>query len=221
MTLCEYWHIIWEHLVVNTGTRDAKQPIQRHPAWGSLQRTCLPPLAASTSWKETSRNVGIAMINHPCLMVYTTHVWWLGGWFIIAIPTLIALQATSELWTSMECMATARCFKLSHNGTCFSGMNCGLPSATMINGLHKRPSSEATKMACQPAYQAGREVKRALRICGKDIWAFWDILRDQWQTADRHQGSEVCCLHPFFPYFPSTIFTILYWPITVNLLNKQ
>ena len=27
-------------------------------------------------------NVGIAIINHPFLMV-----WWLGGWFIIAIPT--------------------------------------------------------------------------------------------------------------------------------------
>ena len=33
-------------------------------------------------------NVGIAIINHPCLMVYTTHLWWLGGWFVIAIPTL-------------------------------------------------------------------------------------------------------------------------------------
>ena len=26
-------------------------------------------------------------------MVYTTHLWWLGGWFIIAIPTL---QETSK-----------------------------------------------------------------------------------------------------------------------------
>ena len=34
-------------------------------------------------------NVDIAIINHPFLMVYTTHLWWLGGWFIIAIPTLI------------------------------------------------------------------------------------------------------------------------------------
>ena len=33
-------------------------------------------------------NVGIAIINHSFLMVYTTHLWWLGGWFIIAIPTL-------------------------------------------------------------------------------------------------------------------------------------
>ena len=24
----------------------------------------------------------------PILMVYTTHLWWLGGWFIIAIPTI-------------------------------------------------------------------------------------------------------------------------------------
>ena len=33
------------------------------------------------------------VINHPnvwsFLMVYTTHLWWLVGWFIIAIPTLI------------------------------------------------------------------------------------------------------------------------------------
>ena len=36
------------------------------------------------------------------------------------------------------------------SGTCFSGMNCGMPSATMINGLHNRPSSDATKIACQP-----------------------------------------------------------------------
>ena len=27
-------------------------------------------------------NVDIAIINHPCLMVYTTHSWWLGGWFM-------------------------------------------------------------------------------------------------------------------------------------------
>jgi len=25
-----------------------------------------------------------------------------------------------------------------------------MPSATMINGLHNRPSSDATKIACQP-----------------------------------------------------------------------
>ena len=33
-------------------------------------------------------HVGIAIINHQFLMVYTTTLWWLGGWFIIAIPTL-------------------------------------------------------------------------------------------------------------------------------------
>ena len=33
-------------------------------------------------------NVGIAIINHPVLMVHTIHWWWLEGWFIIAIPTL-------------------------------------------------------------------------------------------------------------------------------------
>ena len=33
-------------------------------------------------------NVGIAIINHLFLMVYTTHLWWLGGWFLIDVPTL-------------------------------------------------------------------------------------------------------------------------------------
>ena len=37
-------------------------------------------------------NMGIAIINHPLLMVYTTHLWWLGGWFIHAIPTLYTLR---------------------------------------------------------------------------------------------------------------------------------
>ena len=31
-------------------------------------------------------NVGIARINNPFLVVYTTHVWWL--WFVIALPTV-------------------------------------------------------------------------------------------------------------------------------------
>ena len=39
-------------------------------------------------------NVGIAIINHPCLMVFTTHLWWLGGWFIIAIPTFDAPKSS-------------------------------------------------------------------------------------------------------------------------------
>ena len=34
----------------------------------------------------------IAIINHPFLMVYTIHLWWSGGWFIIAIPTLNQIQ---------------------------------------------------------------------------------------------------------------------------------
>ena len=37
-------------------------------------------------------NVGIATINHPFLMVCPTHLWRLGGWFIIAIPTLLPLD---------------------------------------------------------------------------------------------------------------------------------
>ena len=45
---------------------------------------CVPsatPTATRTATKTT--NVGVA-INHQFLMVYTTHLWWLGGWFIIA-----------------------------------------------------------------------------------------------------------------------------------------
>ena len=43
------------------------------------------------SQEKRSGNMCIAIINHSCLMVYTIytiHLWWLGGWFIIAIPTL-------------------------------------------------------------------------------------------------------------------------------------
>ena len=50
-------------------------------------------------------NVGTAIINHQFLMVYTNHLWWLGGWFIIAIPTL------HELWSPLHfyphCLAIA------------------------------------------------------------------------------------------------------------------
>ena len=43
--------------------------------------------------------VGIAIINHQFLMVYTSHLWWSGGWFIIAIPTLlIYLSLRSGGW---------------------------------------------------------------------------------------------------------------------------
>ena len=37
-------------------------------------------------------NLGIAMINHSFWMVYTTHLWWFGGWFIIVIPTLMEIN---------------------------------------------------------------------------------------------------------------------------------
>ena len=36
-------------------------------------------------------HVGIAIINHRILIVYTNHLWWLGGWFI-AIPTLLMID---------------------------------------------------------------------------------------------------------------------------------
>ena len=71
----------------------------------------LVPGVSTEVWFRSGRNqwmghVGIAIMNHPFLMVYTclyhpcmmirgmvyycytTHLWCLGGWFIIAIPTL-------------------------------------------------------------------------------------------------------------------------------------
>ena len=39
-------------------------------------------------------NVGIAIIIHPFLMAYTTHLCWLGGWFIIAIPMINPWRAS-------------------------------------------------------------------------------------------------------------------------------
>ena len=37
-------------------------------------------------------------------MVYTTHLWWLGGWFIIAIPTLESWnqQKTPTFWLEIS-----------------------------------------------------------------------------------------------------------------------
>ena len=42
-------------------------------------------------------NVGIAIINNPFFMIYTTHSWWLRGWFIIATPRLQYIQCTYTL----------------------------------------------------------------------------------------------------------------------------
>ena len=39
-----------------------------------------------------------APIIHPFLMAFSTHLWWLGGWFIIAIPTLL----TTSLWVNSK-----------------------------------------------------------------------------------------------------------------------
>ena len=47
-------------------------------------------------------NVAIAIINHPFLMVYTTHQWWLGGWFTTAIPTLPAILRVSWIFCSHQ-----------------------------------------------------------------------------------------------------------------------
>ena len=52
-------------------------------------------------------NVGIAKIDHQFLMVYTNHLWWLGGWFIIAIPTLspVSLSQSSKHYTERYTLA--------------------------------------------------------------------------------------------------------------------
>ena len=45
-------------------------------------------------------------------MVYTTHLWWLGGWFIIAIPTVVMISRTG-------------CWKYEYNYT-FEQVNRGI-----------------------------------------------------------------------------------------------
>ena len=50
------------------------------------------------TYRWITYNVGIAIINHTILMVHTTHLWWLGGWFIIAIPTLSSYEYELNLY---------------------------------------------------------------------------------------------------------------------------
>ena len=73
---------------------------------GYLSNRFIWKYVASTAWSSSFQiiwsmgvyNVGIAIINHPCLMVYTTHLWWLGGEFIIAAPTLLRFQPHHLTW---------------------------------------------------------------------------------------------------------------------------
>ena len=53
-------------------------------------------------------NVGMAIINHPLLMVYTTDLWWL-GWFIIAIPTLQKSKTISKQARILTRISFLRC----------------------------------------------------------------------------------------------------------------
>ena len=64
------------------GRRISKVPGTRYGQW--YRKWGVQPL--ELDWKKN--NVGIAIINNPFLMIYTTHLRWLGRWFIIAIPTL-------------------------------------------------------------------------------------------------------------------------------------
>ena len=67
-------------------------------------------------------NVGIAIINHQFWMVYTTHFWWLGGWFVIAIPTLYDLRAYDCKWYTGHPILEINTFELhrSHFSRCAS-----------------------------------------------------------------------------------------------------
>ena len=51
----------------------------------------------ATPFCKFDGNVGIEIVNHPFLMVYTTYLWLLGGWFIIAVPTLLLNQAVMQI----------------------------------------------------------------------------------------------------------------------------
>ena len=56
---------------------------------------------------KTSGNVGIAIVNFPFLMVYTNHLWRLGGWCIIAIPTYqhytpLTIRSQAFYWNIRE-----------------------------------------------------------------------------------------------------------------------
>ena len=73
-------------------------PTRQH--WHRNIRTLLRETLRRFGWRdgmlqrylwqfEEWNTVGIAIINNPIVMVYTTHIWWLGGWFIITIPTLL------------------------------------------------------------------------------------------------------------------------------------
>ena len=56
-------------------------------------------------------DVGIAIINQQILMVYTAHLWWLGGWFMIAIPTL----QSWEKWKGKGLMLSRLLYHLAPN----------------------------------------------------------------------------------------------------------
>ena len=65
---------------------DALSPMEHPRSRGEGTSEQWSSWVSRSFWKPF--NVGIAIINQPFLMVYTIHLWWLGGWFILAIPTL-------------------------------------------------------------------------------------------------------------------------------------
>ena len=98
-----------------------------------MWKTDMKKLRAKTTWRwvnvwaqlPTSREYS-NVINHPCLMGFATHLWWLGAWFIIAIPTLFPYQF---------CVTLHQLKKIS---MCLS-------SATLVHGLLESipPQSDA------------------------------------------------------------------------------
>ena len=106
-------------------------------------------------------NVGIAVINHPFLMVYTTRLWSLGGWFIIAIPTLEGTPFVMMGWPRASFLPCNRCNLAALQHCHGSGSRClqGTKSPTSCvkqgrNGVRWRPPRRRntcpgrTKMGC-------------------------------------------------------------------------
>ena len=79
--LIEYWvFIVHGNGLGGISFRDqVHQPLAIHSGCASsMNRSYDQAIQTMVSLS----NVGIAIINHQSLMVYTTHLWWLGGWFM-------------------------------------------------------------------------------------------------------------------------------------------
>ena len=80
-----------------TRSRTGRRP-RWWAGWGTISTAFKGQNYSYYEEKNKLGNVGIAIINHPSLMVYYTHLWWLGGWFIIAIPTLLIFAKPTEIF---------------------------------------------------------------------------------------------------------------------------